>query len=97
MMKEIQNLNILMKGITINGPMFDIHDNGVVKNYFATTSDSSMNASEDGIKSSISRHVSELCPAQEPVAPHPSFHFRSALYGTARTAHAVHIHSLSDG
>jgi hypothetical protein len=53
MMKEIQNLNILMKGITINGPMFDIHDNGVVKNYFATTSDSSMNASEDGIKSAL--------------------------------------------
>lgn len=52
-MKEIQNLNILMKGITINGPMFDIHDNGVVKNYFATTSDSSMNASEDGIKSAL--------------------------------------------
>ena len=53
MMKEIQNLNILMKGITINGPMFDSHDNGVVKNYFATTSDSSMNASEDGIKSAL--------------------------------------------
>ena len=53
MMKEIKNLNILMKGITINGPMFDIHDNGVVKNYFATPSDSSMNASEDGIKSAL--------------------------------------------
>ena len=53
MMKEIKNLNILMKGITINGPMFDIHDNGVVKNYFATTSDNSMNASEDGIKSAL--------------------------------------------
>ena len=52
-MKEIQNLNILMKGITINGPMFDIHDNGVVKNYFTTPSDNSMNTSEEGIKSAL--------------------------------------------
>ena len=53
MMKEIQNLNILMKGITINGPMFDIHDNGVVKNCFNTSSHNAMNASEEEIKSAL--------------------------------------------
>ena len=52
-MKEIQNLNILMKGITINGPMFDIHDNGVVKNYFSTSSPSSTNTSEEDIKNAL--------------------------------------------
>ena len=53
MMKEVQNLNILMKGITINGPMFDIHDNGVVKNYFSTSSTPSMHSSEEGIKNAL--------------------------------------------
>ena len=38
-MKEIQHLNILMKGITINGPMFHIHDNGVVNNYYNVSQD----------------------------------------------------------
>ena len=52
-MKEVQNLNILMKGITINGPMFDIHDNGVVKNYFSTSSPSSTNTSEEDIKNAL--------------------------------------------
>ena len=52
-MKEVQNLNILMKGITINGPMFDIHDNGVVKNYFSTSSTPSMHSSEEGIKNAL--------------------------------------------
>ena len=33
---KIQNFNITMSGITINGPMFDIHDNGVINNYFTT-------------------------------------------------------------
>lgn len=29
-----QGLNIVMNGITINGPMFDIHDNGTVENHY---------------------------------------------------------------
>ena len=29
---KIQSLNIVMNGITINGPMFDIHDNVTVNN-----------------------------------------------------------------
>ena len=45
---KVQSLNIVMNGITINGPMFDIHDNGTVNNYFATSSeDKQMNASEE--------------------------------------------------
>ena len=45
---KVQSLNIVMNGITINGPMFDIHDNGTVNNYFATSSeDRQMNASEE--------------------------------------------------
>lgn len=35
--EKIQGLNIVMNGITINGPMFDIHDNGTVNNYFNTS------------------------------------------------------------
>ena len=53
MMKEIQNLNILMKGITINGPMFHINGNGVVNNYFTTSSAQSMNTSEEEIKNAL--------------------------------------------
>ena len=53
MMKEIQNLNILMKGITINGPMFHISGNGVVNNYFTTSSTQSMNTSEEEIKNAL--------------------------------------------
>lgn len=46
--EKIQSLNIVMNGITINGPMFDIHDNGTVNNYFANSSeDKRMNASEE--------------------------------------------------
>ena len=52
-MKEIQNLNILMKGITINGPMFHISGNGVVNNYFTTSSTQSMNTSEEEIKNAL--------------------------------------------
>lgn len=48
---KIQGLNIVMNGITINGPMFDIHDNGTVNNYFSTsTEEKHMNASEQKIK-----------------------------------------------
>ena len=36
---KIQGLNIVMNGITINGPMFDIHDNGTVNNFFSTSSE----------------------------------------------------------
>ena len=43
---KVQSLNIVMNGITINGPMFDIHDTGTVNNYFATSAeDRQMNAS----------------------------------------------------
>lgn len=52
--EKIQSVNIVMNGITINGPMFDIHDNGTVNNYFATSSEEKrMNASEEKIKQSI--------------------------------------------
>jgi len=37
--EKIQGLNIVMNGITINGPMFDIHDNGTVNNLFSTSSE----------------------------------------------------------
>ena len=37
--EKIQGLNIVMNGITINGPMFDIHDNGTVNNFFSTSSE----------------------------------------------------------
>ena len=36
---KIQGLNIVMNGITINGPMFDIHDNGTVNNYYNVSQD----------------------------------------------------------
>ena len=52
--EKIQGLNIVMNGITINGPMFDIHDNGVVNNYFTTQSEPKrMNASEDKMKETL--------------------------------------------
>ena len=52
--EKIQGLNIVMNGITINGPMFDIHDNGVVNNYFTTSSEPKrMNASEDKMKETL--------------------------------------------
>lgn len=52
--EKIQGLNIVMNGITINGPMFDIHDNGVVNNYFTPSSDGKhMNASEDKMKETL--------------------------------------------
>lgn len=52
--EKIQGLNIVMNGITINGPMFNIHDNGVVNNYFATSSETKrMNASEEQIKETL--------------------------------------------
>ena len=41
--EKIQGLNIVMNGITINGPMFDIHDNGVVENHYHITSSTSNN------------------------------------------------------
>lgn len=51
---KIQGLNIVMNGITINGPMFDIHDNGTVNNYFTTSSeDKLMNASEEKMKKTL--------------------------------------------
>lgn len=49
-----QGLSIVMNGITINGPMFDIHDNGTVNNYFSTSSeDKLMNASEEKMKKTL--------------------------------------------
>ena len=52
--EKIQGLNIVMNGITINGPMFDIHDNGVVNNYFTSSSETKpMNASEDSVKETL--------------------------------------------
>ena len=51
---KIQGLNIVMNGITINGPMFDIHDNGTVNNYFSTSSeDKLMNTSEEKMKKTL--------------------------------------------
>lgn len=40
--EKIQGLNVIMNGITINGPMFDIHDNGTVNNYFNTSQTKSL-------------------------------------------------------
>lgn len=36
--EKVESLNIVMNGITINGPMFDIHDNGVVENHYHISS-----------------------------------------------------------
>ena len=36
--EKVQSLNIVMNGITVNGPMFDIHDNGVVENHYHISS-----------------------------------------------------------
>lgn len=52
--EKIQGLSIVMNGITITGPMFDIHDNGTVNNYFSTSSeDKLMNASEEKMKKTL--------------------------------------------
>ena len=52
--EKIQSLNIVMNGITINGPMFDIHDNGTVNNYFTASSEEKrMSASEEKIRQTI--------------------------------------------
>ena len=51
--EKIQSLNIVMNGITINGPMFDIHDNKEVHNHFITSPAQKMNASEANIKDTL--------------------------------------------
>lgn len=52
--EKIQGLNIVMNGITINGPMFDIHDNGTVNNYFNTsTEEKQVNDSESHLRNYI--------------------------------------------
>ena len=51
--KKIQSLNIVMNGITINGPMFDIHDNKEVHNHFNTPEAKSLHVSEEEIKQAI--------------------------------------------
>lgn len=51
--EKIQSLNIVMNGITINGPMFDIHDNKEVHNHFITSPAQTMNASEANIKDTL--------------------------------------------
>lgn len=52
--EKIQGLNIVMNGITINGPMFDIHDNGTVNNYFNTsTEEKQVNDSESPLRNYI--------------------------------------------
>jgi hypothetical protein len=50
---KIQSLNIVMNGITINGPMFDIHDNKEVHNHFITSPAQTMNASEAKVKDTL--------------------------------------------
>lgn len=50
---KIQSLNIVMNGITINGPMFDIHDNKEVHNHFITSPAQTMNASEAKVKDAL--------------------------------------------
>lgn len=51
---KIQGLNIVMNGITINGPMFDIHDNGTVNNYFSTsTEEKQVDDSESPLRNHI--------------------------------------------
>ena len=52
--EKAQNLHIVMNGITVNGPMFDIHDNGTVINYFATSSEEKrLLPSENKIKETL--------------------------------------------
>lgn len=51
--EKIQSLNIVMNGITINGPMFDIHDNKEVHNHFITSPAQTMNASEAKVKDTL--------------------------------------------
>lgn len=51
--EKIQSLNIVMNGITINGPMFDIHDNKEVHNHFITSPAQTMNASEAKVKDAL--------------------------------------------
>ena len=51
--EKIQNLNIVMNGITINGPMFDIHDNKEVHNHFITSPAQTMNVSEAKVKDAL--------------------------------------------
>lgn len=51
--EKIQGLNIVMNGITINGPMFDIHDNGVVENHYqinSSTDNAPMTISDEKVK-----------------------------------------------
>jgi hypothetical protein len=50
---KIQSLNIVMNGITINGSMFDIHDNKEVHNHFITSPAQTMNASEAKVKDAL--------------------------------------------
>lgn len=50
---KIQSLNIVMNGITINGPMFDIHDNKEVHNHFITSPAQTMNTSEVKVKDAL--------------------------------------------
>ena len=54
--EKVQSLNIVMNGITINGPMFDIHDNGVVENHYHISSESkspSLTISDTKIKEAL--------------------------------------------
>ena len=50
---KIQGLNIVMNGITINGPMFDIHDNNEVHNHFNTSPVKPLHVSEEEIKKAL--------------------------------------------
>lgn len=54
--EKVQSLNIVMNGITINGPMFDIHDNGVVENHYHISSEAkspSLTISDTKIKEAL--------------------------------------------
>lgn len=51
--EKIHGLNIVMNGITINGPMFDIHDNNEVHNHFNTSPAKPLHVSEEEIKEAL--------------------------------------------
>ena len=59
--EKVQGLNIVMNGITINGPMFDIHDNGVVENHYHINSEAkspSLTISDTKIKEALEELLS---------------------------------------
>ena len=72
--EKIQGLSIVMNGITINGPMFDIHDNKEVHNHFITSDENKLNSNVVG---------EEMIPEQEqPETPLRNHIFIEKIFDT---------------